>query len=73
MPEENGNNMPKEISLKLSLDEANLVLEGLGHIPFARVYALVNKVQQQAGEQMNATEANLPVPQVERDSVASKV
>ena len=42
----------KELVFKVSLDETNLILEGLGHLPFARVYALVEKVQQQASEQL---------------------
>jgi len=42
----------KELLFKVSLDETNLILEGLGSLPFARVYALVEKVQQQASEQL---------------------
>jgi hypothetical protein len=41
-----------EIKLKLSLDEANLMLEALGNMPFVRVYALIAKVQEQAGLQL---------------------
>ena len=43
----------QEITLNLTLDETNLVLEGLGHLPFAKVYALVGKIQSQAGAQIN--------------------
>jgi len=43
-----------DIQLRLSLDELNLVLEGVGHLPFARVFALVGKIQAQAGEQIQA-------------------
>jgi hypothetical protein len=43
----------KEISLKVTIDEANLILEALGNLPFARVYALVGKIQQQASQQLN--------------------
>lgn len=42
----------QEIELKLTLDETNLVLEGLGNLPYARVYALVARIQAQAGEQL---------------------
>jgi hypothetical protein len=42
----------RELAFKVSVDEANLILEDLGYLPFARVYALVEKVQQQAGEQL---------------------
>ena len=41
-----------EIRFTLMVDEANLVLEGLGNLPFAKVYALVGKLQQQASEQL---------------------
>jgi hypothetical protein len=43
-----------EIQLRLSIDELNLVLEGIGNLPFARVFALVGKIQAQAGEQLQA-------------------
>lgn len=46
-----------EIQLALSLDELNLVLEALGNLPFARVFALVGKVQSQAAEQLQASQA----------------
>ena len=45
-----------EITVKLSLDETNLVLEALGNLPFARVYGLVAKIQGQAGEQLRPRE-----------------
>lgn len=48
-----GTAMP-DIQLRLTLDELNLVLEGIGGLPFARVVALVGKIQAQAGEQLNA-------------------
>ena len=43
----------KEINFKVNVDEANLILEGLGQIPYARVYALVTKIQEQAQQQLN--------------------
>lgn len=43
-----------DIQLQLSLDELNLVLEAVGNLPFARVFALVGKIQAQAGEQLQA-------------------
>lgn len=42
-----------EIQLQLSTDEINLLLEGLGGMPFVRVFALVGKIQQQVTEQFN--------------------
>jgi hypothetical protein len=46
----------KEIELKVTIDETNLILEALGNLPFARVYSLVAKVQAQAREQLDQTE-----------------
>lgn len=46
-----------EIELKLNLDEANLMLEALGHMPFVRVYALIAKVQEQAGLQLRPAQS----------------
>jgi hypothetical protein len=46
----------KEINLQLTLEEANLVLEALGNLPFARVYALIGKIQEQAGQQLRPAE-----------------
>ena len=43
----------KEINLKVSTDETNLILEALGNMPFVRVYALVGKIQEQAATQLN--------------------
>jgi len=42
----------REVTLRLSLDEVNLVLEAIGQLPFVRVYALVAKLQQQARQQI---------------------
>lgn len=44
-----------EIRFTVTVDEANLILEGLGNLPFAKVYALVGKLQKQAGEQLGKT------------------
>lgn len=45
-----------DIQLRLSIDELNLILEGVGNLPFARVYALVGKIQSQAAEQLQAAQ-----------------
>lgn len=42
----------KEISFTVTVDEANLILRGIGLLPFAEVYQLVAKLQQQAGRQL---------------------
>ena len=43
----------QEITLKITVDEANLLLEALGDMPFKRVYPLIGKIQSQAAEQLN--------------------
>lgn len=43
----------EEVSLKVTVEEANLILEGLGQMPFAKVFALVGKIQEQARQQFN--------------------
>lgn len=45
----------KELTFKFTLDETNLILEGLGSLPVKTVFALVNKIQQQASDQINQT------------------
>lgn len=36
------------IQLSLTLEETNTVLEALGQMPYARVYLLIARIQQQA-------------------------
>ncbi len=43
-----------EINLQISLEEANLILEALGNLPFSRVFTLIGKIQEQAGAQLGA-------------------
>lgn len=43
----------RELQLSVTVEEANLILKGLGRLPFAKVWALVAKVQEQAREQMS--------------------
>jgi hypothetical protein len=52
----------QEIKLSLTIEEANLVLEGLGGLPFARVYALVAKVQEQAARSLEPAEGTRAQP-----------
>ena len=61
----------KEINLQISIDEANLILEALGTQPFARVFALIGKIQEQAGQQLSAENppadagnAEIPAPTI---------
>lgn len=41
------------IKLDLDIDETNLILEALGQLPFARVYTLIGRIQEQARGQLN--------------------
>ncbi len=43
----------KQIELHLTIDEVNTVLEAMGQLPFVRVYAVIEKIQQQAAQQLN--------------------
>lgn len=44
--------MEKTIRLELTVDDVNTVLAALGVRPFAQVYALIGRIQQQAAEQL---------------------
>jgi hypothetical protein len=48
----------KEINFTVTIDEANLILKGIGLLPFAEVYQLVAKLQQQAGRQIERDGSN---------------
>jgi hypothetical protein len=41
-----------KIKLEVEIDEANLILEALGQLPFARVYTLIGRIQEQARTQL---------------------
>ena len=43
----------QKISLTLTIEETNLLLEALGNLPFARVFALIGKIQEQARLQLS--------------------
>jgi len=50
------------MKLDLSLEEINVLLNALGSQPYAQVFNLVAKIQQQAQEQLKpAEETNDPV------------
>ena len=42
----------KNLRLSLSVNETNLILEGLGQMPYARVFALVENLQKQAAQEL---------------------
>ena len=54
----------KTIQLEITVDEANLILEGLGQMPFVKVYELIAKLQEQARSQLDgrAIESSADAP-----------
>ena len=42
----------KQIKLDLTVDEANLIMEGLGNLPFVKVHELIGKIHEQASAQV---------------------
>lgn len=42
----------KELTFKLTIEDANLILEALGNMPFKRVFPLIGKIQNQASSQL---------------------
>jgi hypothetical protein len=56
----------REINFTVTMDEANMILEGIGLLPFAKVYQLVSKLQEQARRQLDgdaaSTGARPPAP-----------
>lgn len=45
---------PDSIELNLSIEEVNLILEGLGELPFRRVFQLIGRIQAAARAQIPA-------------------
>tara|TARA_R110002073_G_scaffold104648_3_gene236915 strand:- start:151 stop:387 length:237 start_codon:yes stop_codon:yes gene_type:complete len=46
----------QEIKLSLTIDNVNLILEGLGSMPSAKLFNVVATIQQQAQEQIRSAE-----------------
>ena len=46
----------QQIKLKLDVEEVNIILEGLGSLPYAKVYGVVANIQQQAQKQLQASD-----------------
>lgn len=43
----------QDFTFKLSLDDVNVILSGLGTLPYQQVFQLINKIQMQAQAQLN--------------------
>ncbi|MEO1451980.1 MAG: hypothetical protein AAFV07_20785 [Bacteroidota bacterium] len=50
----------EKITLTLTLDETNLILKALGEQPFNSVYELIGKIQHQATDQLQDSDAPTP-------------
>jgi hypothetical protein len=59
----------EEITLKLKPEEINLILEGVGNLPFVKVYSLIGKIQNQASAQLSAESSQ---PEIRGDNVISE-
>ncbi len=44
----------EQISINLTLEETNQILDALGQLPYVQVFQLVNKIQAQAEAQLEA-------------------
>lgn len=43
----------KEIHLRLTVDEVNVIFEALGEQPFSKVFELIGKINDQANDQLD--------------------
>ena len=62
--------MQQQLTLNLNLEEANLILEALGSMPYGKVYAIVGNIQQQAQKQLQNSVDN--PQQVKANGAAGK-
>jgi hypothetical protein len=44
--------MLQQLTIKLSLDEANVILAALGNLPFIQVHSLIHNLQNQVAPQL---------------------
>ncbi|BDD06433.1 hypothetical protein [Aureibacter tunicatorum] len=49
----------KNITLNVSIDEANTIFKALGKLPFEEVYELIGKLNEQANEQTSQPEESI--------------
>ena len=59
----------KEITLKITIDEANLILDSLGMQPFNKVYQLIGKIQSQAAAQLGENDEPMPEKAPEKNTI----
>ena len=58
----------QEITLNVTIEEANLILEALGEMPFKKVYPLISKIQNQASDQIQANNQEALVTENEAEN-----
>lgn len=46
--------MERTVRIEFTVEDLNVVLSALGNEPFAKVYAIIGKIQEQAAEQLEA-------------------
>jgi hypothetical protein len=61
------------LTLELSVDDINLILEALGERPFKSVYGLVSRLQSQAQSQLQPEAPPAPTSRAEPDANAAAV
>jgi hypothetical protein len=44
--------MPQQLTIKLTLDEANVILAALGNLPYIQVHSLIHNLQSQVAPQL---------------------
>ena len=49
----------KELNIKLSINELNLILEALGHQSYIKVFELIDNLQNQAKAQLNGSASSV--------------
>jgi hypothetical protein len=54
------NDTSKLLQLTLAVADINQILEALGEQPYARVYQLIGRIQQQAATQLSTAESGAP-------------
>jgi len=58
----------EKLKINLTIEEVNKVLEALGNMPYARVYELVQNIQQQAQSQLKGVDIQQPATPAENGS-----
>lgn len=48
-------NNKKELILKVTVEEGNMIFKGLGKLPFEDVFELIGKLNEQANHQLNGS------------------